>query len=105
MTGNRIRQLLSLTYEQRLFLLTLAGGLPAVIIALILLWFGDFSLRVQWTVTLFLVLCWLGFAAAVFNRVVYPLQTLSNLLAALREGDYSIRGRRGRIDDALGEVF
>ena len=33
-----------------------------------------------------------------------PLQTLSNLLAALREGDYSIRGSGARIDDALGDV-
>jgi two-component system nitrogen regulation sensor histidine kinase NtrY len=38
------------------------------------------------------------------RRVVFPLQTLSNLLAALREGDYSIRGRHARNSDALGEV-
>lgn len=105
MTGNRIRNRFRLTYEHRLFVLTLAGGLPALMVALIVIWFGDFSTRVQWTVTLFLVACWIAFAAAVFNRVVYPLQTLSNLLAALREGDYSIRGRRGRVDDALGDVF
>ena len=105
MTGNRIGKLFRLTYEQRLFVLTLAGGLPALLVALLVLWFGDFSDGMQWTLTIVLVACWLGFAAVVFNRVVYPLQTLSNLLAALREGDYSIRGRRGRIDDALGEVF
>ena len=29
---------------------------------------------------------------------------MSNLLAALREGDYSIRARGARVDDALGEV-
>jgi len=34
--------------------------------------------------------------------VARPLQTLSNLLAALREGDFSIRGRHSRNDDALG---
>ncbi|MBO0860066.1 MAG: PAS domain-containing sensor histidine kinase, partial [Chloracidobacterium sp.] len=37
-------------------------------------------------------------------RVVTPLQTLSNLLAALREGDYSIRGRATKKDDPLGDV-
>jgi two-component system, NtrC family, nitrogen regulation sensor histidine kinase NtrY len=36
---------------------------------------------------------------------VRPLQTMSNLLAALREGDYSIRARGARADDALGEVL
>jgi two-component system nitrogen regulation sensor histidine kinase NtrY len=30
---------------------------------------------------------------------------VSNLLAAVREGDYSIRGRHARLDDALGEVM
>jgi two-component system, NtrC family, nitrogen regulation sensor histidine kinase NtrY len=34
--------------------------------------------------------------------VVRPLQTLSNLLAALLEGDYSIRSRGATTDDALG---
>ena len=36
------------------------------------------------------------------ERVVRPLQTISNLLAALREGDYSIRARGANADDALG---
>ena len=48
---------------------------------------------------------WLGFAMAVRERVVFPLQTLSNLLGALREGDFSVRGRSPRPDDALGEVM
>jgi two-component system, NtrC family, nitrogen regulation sensor histidine kinase NtrY len=48
---------------------------------------------------------WLGFAFAVRERVVFPLQTLSNLLGALREGDYSVRGRSPKPDDALGEVM
>ncbi|MGH9845502.1 MAG: sensor histidine kinase, partial [Blastocatellia bacterium] len=46
---------------------------------------------------------WLGCAFALRERVVMPLQTLSNLLAALREGDYSIRGRMVN-DDPLGDV-
>ena len=39
------------------------------------------------------------------RRVVRPLQTLSNLLAALREGDFSIRARGARRGDPLGEVL
>lgn len=34
-----------------------------------------------------------------------PLQTLSNLLTAIREGDYSFRARTPTSDDALGDVF
>ena len=46
-----------------------------------------------------------GCVIAVRERVVYPMQTLTNLLAALREGDYSLRSRRARRDDALGDVM
>jgi nitrogen fixation/metabolism regulation signal transduction histidine kinase len=52
-----------------------------------------------------IVCAWLGFAFAVRERVVFPLQTLSNLLGALREGDYSVRGRSPKPNDALGEVM
>jgi nitrogen fixation/metabolism regulation signal transduction histidine kinase len=48
---------------------------------------------------------WVGCAYAVRVKVRFPLQTLSNLLAAIREGDYSIRARGARYDDALGEVM
>ena len=46
------------------------------------------------------------FALALFLRkkAVYPLYTLSNLLEALREGDYSLRGAAARRHDAVGEV-
>jgi nitrogen fixation/metabolism regulation signal transduction histidine kinase len=38
------------------------------------------------------------------RRAVYPLYTLANLLEALREGDYSLRGSRAQRGDAIGEV-
>jgi len=60
---------------------------------------------VQWTLTVVIACVWWGFALAAQGRVVRPLQTLSNMLAALREGDFSIRARGARRDDALGEVI
>ena len=47
-------------------------------------------------------LVWLGAALALRERVIRPLQTLANLLGALREGDFSSRARGARGDDALG---
>ena len=73
--------------------------------ALLLLWTGDFSLRTQWTVTLVIALLWWIAAATLRARVVFPLQTVSNLLEALRENDFSIRARGARRDDPLGEVL
>jgi len=94
-----------LRHEHRIFLLALASGFPGTLVALVILWTGNFAPKVQWTLAVVIALCWLGFAGAVQGRVVRPLQTLSNLLAALREGDYSIRARGARRDDALGEVM
>ena len=94
-----------LSHQRRILLLALAAGLPAALVALIMLWTGDYTPKVQWTLTVLIAGCWLGFAAATQGWVVRPLQTLSNLLAALREGDFSIRVRGTRADDALGELI
>lgn len=94
-----------LTYERRIELLALAAGLPGSAIALVLLWFGSYSSQTAWTLTVVIVAGWLGFAISLRNRVVFSLQTLSNLLAAMREEDFSLRGRGARADDALGEVM
>jgi two-component system nitrogen regulation sensor histidine kinase NtrY len=94
-----------LSYEGRIVLLALLAGLPGSVTALWILWTQGFPARMQWTLTVLIVGAWLGFAFAVRERVVFPLQTLSNLLGALREGDFSVRGRSPRPDDALGEVM
>jgi nitrogen fixation/metabolism regulation signal transduction histidine kinase len=94
-----------LSHERRILLMAVTAGLPGSLVALTLLWTGDYTPKVQWTLTVLIVALWSGFALAVRRRVVFPLQTVSNLLAALREGDYSIRGRQARPDDALGEVM
>ncbi len=93
-----------LRYERRLTLMALMAALPAVVVAGVLLWIGPYESKTKWTVMLFVALFWLGFVLALNERVVRPLQTFSNLISALREGDYSIRARGARRDDALGEV-
>lgn len=72
---------------------------------ILLLATGHHPPRVLWTVGTIVVGVWLAAAAAVRARVVRPLQTLANLLAALREGDYSIRARGADLDDPLGLAF
>lgn len=92
-------------HEQRVALLALAAGLPAVAASLVILWWlGGYSSRVQWTLSVIIISVWWGCAAAVRERVASPLRTLANLLEALREGDYSIRARAARGEDALGDV-
>ena len=85
-------------------MMALFAGLPGSLLALGLVWFGDYTPRVQWTSTVLVVGLWWGIAFALQDTVVRPLQTLSNLLAALREEDFSFRARGGR-EDPLGEAM
>jgi two-component system nitrogen regulation sensor histidine kinase NtrY len=90
------------SHESRVLTGALGLGVPAVAVACWLLWTGDYPLRSQLTFTLIPVGAWLIGAFLLRERVARPLQTISNLLAALREGDYSIRARGASPDDALG---
>jgi nitrogen fixation/metabolism regulation signal transduction histidine kinase len=94
-----------LSYEHRILLLAVSAGLPGSAIAMILLWTGDYSSRTIWTLGMLIAGLWLGFAVSVRHRVAFSLQTVSNLLAAMREEDFSVRARGARRDDAMGEVM
>jgi nitrogen fixation/metabolism regulation signal transduction histidine kinase len=94
-----------LTHERRILLMSLAAAVPAVIVALTLLWMNDYAAKTRWTLSVLILFSWLGFSFALKTRVVRPLQTIANLLAALGEGDYSIRARGAQQPDALGEVL
>jgi nitrogen fixation/metabolism regulation signal transduction histidine kinase len=92
------------THEARVFLSAILLGLPGVVVALSLAWTDSHTPKVRWTLTVFVVGAWLGGSFALKEKVERPLQTISNLLAALREGDFSIRGRGARSGDALGDA-
>ena len=94
-----------LKHEHRIFWIALLAGLPAAAAAMALLWTGGYGDQTKWTVTAFTLAIWLGCSFSLIGKVRFPLQTISNLLAAIREGDYSIRARGGRREDALGEVI
>ena len=92
-------------HERKVFRLALLGGLPAVVVSLSLLMLGEYTAKVQWTLGVLIIATWIIVAAMLRESVVRPLQTLSNLLGALREGDYSIRARGADRDDPLGLAF
>jgi two-component system, NtrC family, nitrogen regulation sensor histidine kinase NtrY len=94
----------SLTFEERILLFALASGLPGTILTLLLVWLDPHSLKLRWTVTLIVLFLWTWLAMNLRERVVRPLQTLANLLSALREGDFSLRAREPKEWDALTQV-
>jgi nitrogen fixation/metabolism regulation signal transduction histidine kinase len=94
-----------LNYEARIYLGAIAVALPALLAFAIALERLDARPVLWWTLFVPLGLLTVGLAARLRNRVVFPLYTLSNLLEALREGDFSLRGTRARRGDAIGEVI
>jgi two-component system nitrogen regulation sensor histidine kinase NtrY len=91
--------------DTRVLILALLVGLPGVAATLGILWLGDYSLTARWSATIFLTLAWLTLTLVVRDAVVRPLGTLANMLAALREGDFSIRARVTEATDPLSLAY
>jgi two-component system nitrogen regulation sensor histidine kinase NtrY len=89
----------------RLVLIAAGAALPALALALGLLWLGPASPRLQWTGTLVALGSFAIGLAVLHARMVRPLQTIANLLAAMREGDFSLRARTLDPDDDVGLLY
>lgn len=93
-----------LSHGGRVFLYAVSAGTPALVLA----GWGLRRAGMPWDNTALalvaLSLVTIACASAARSTVERPLQTLANLLSALREEDYSFRARVGTRDDALGEV-
>jgi len=94
-----------LSHDRLIALYALLAGAPAVLATIVLLVDAGVSGKTFTTVLLAVGGAWLVFSAAAHNRVVRTLQTVANLLSALREGDFSVRGRGAHRDDPLGDVM
>ena len=96
---------MKLRYDRRIMLLTLAAGLPGTIAALVLLWIGGYSSQTILTILITIVIAWGVAASSIRHRILFPLQTMANLLEALRESDFSFRARGATRNDPLGETL
>jgi nitrogen fixation/metabolism regulation signal transduction histidine kinase len=89
---------------RRAWLYSLLLSLPALIFLCIFFFQRQLDLMpallVAACLLLYLALC----ASALVDSFVRPLQTLSNVVSSLREGDYSFRARGASTGDALGEL-
>jgi two-component system nitrogen regulation sensor histidine kinase NtrY len=91
-------------YERRLLLLALAAVAPGTIAALLLLWFQPWPVIGKVASAILLTLFAGQLVRRLRDRAVRPLQTIANLLSALREGDFSLRASPPEGSDALGQV-
>jgi nitrogen fixation/metabolism regulation signal transduction histidine kinase len=95
---------LNIAFQNRLALIALGSGLPATVIAVWFAWRYGPSPELRVIFVVLLLVFWVGCALAVRTRLIFPLQTLANLIEAVRCGDYTLRGRRAAPGDTLGEV-
>jgi two-component system, NtrC family, nitrogen regulation sensor histidine kinase NtrY len=94
-----------LGHDRTVAALVLAGGLPALLLAAILLWLMPWSGLVRGLLLGAAAAAWLAAARAARVRVARPLQVIANILAGLREGHFTRRAREEPgADDALGAV-
>jgi nitrogen fixation/metabolism regulation signal transduction histidine kinase len=92
-------------FERQIVVWSLAGGLVAILMAMGFVWTSGLSAQTKLTLTVLAVVPWVSFAFALREKTAFTLRTLSNLIGAVREKDYSLRLRGARRDDAMGEVI
>jgi two-component system, NtrC family, nitrogen regulation sensor histidine kinase NtrY len=93
-----------LSFERRLNLWLYLLGLPTLLLCWILLWQHSVDIPIQCIVMLALLAGWALGVSLVTEEITRPMQTLANVVAALREDDYSFRARGGQRNDALGDL-
>ncbi|MDQ3069464.1 MAG: ATP-binding protein [Acidobacteriota bacterium] len=93
--------------EATITLLVLAGGFPATAALMFIIWshWSPVGQEMQWTLTVIVLAFYLGAAAAANQMVIRSLQVITNLLGALREGDYSIRGTGAKAGSSVDLVM
>ena len=93
-----------LLYEKRILLFAILAALPGVAFGTTLVWTRDWTRDINIYLTVLEFLLWVVLTLALLDQIVRPLQTLANVVGALREEDYSFRARGAAPNDALGEL-
>ena len=93
-----------LSFERRLRLWLYLLGLPALAACWALLWQHEVAASMQAIALLGFAAVWAFAVSLLTEEIVRPLQTLANVVAALREDDYSFRARGARRNDAMGDL-
>jgi nitrogen fixation/metabolism regulation signal transduction histidine kinase len=89
---------------RRAWLYCLLLTLPALALAAVFVYLKDLSVAPALLLSGCMLLYLLVVASALVEALIRPLQTLSNVVSSLREGDYSFRARGAGSDDAFGEL-
>src|ERR1700739_1262592 len=89
---------------RRAWLYCLFLSMPTFLFAAILIYRAHISLAPGILISCCLLLYLALIAGALIESLIRPMQTLSNVVASLREGDYSFRARAASVRDPMGEL-
>jgi two-component system nitrogen regulation sensor histidine kinase NtrY len=98
------RNLSRAPFERRIILMCALLTLPGLLAAGILVWLQPWALESKLILLGGELFVCLVVAAALHDYIVRSLQTMANVVGALREEDYSVRARLPVPNDALGEL-
>src|SRR6476619_5859538 len=91
-------------FERRIIRSSLWLAIPGLLTSGVLIWLQDWAIESKLALLFAeIVVCGL-IVAALHDQIIRPLQTLANVVGALRDEDYSFRARLAVPDDALGEL-
>src|SRR5207248_806321 len=93
-----------LLYERRISLFAFLVALPGLLVSGIFIWLQGWTLESKLALMFAILFVWWLLAMALQEQTTRPLQTLSNVISALREEDYSFRARNASPNDVLGEL-
>ena len=85
-------------------LFALLVALPGPLVGGVFIWLQLWTLESKFALMFTVLFLWWLLAMALQEQTTRPLQTLANVISALREEDYSFRARGAATDDALGEL-
>lgn len=89
---------------RRLYWAAVFAIMPTLITALVLLWQLTLSFYAKILISSFLLITSVGFVWFLHTQLVYQLRNLSNLVEGIRLGDFTLRGKLRKSDDAFSEL-
>ena len=93
-----------LSFEAQIVLVALAAALPSCAALMVILWTADFQAKVVYGLAALTLVCLIAGLVVLRRKLIFQLQTVSNVVSALREGDFSIRARGSTRGKGLAEI-
>ena len=91
-------------FGYRMLFSVFAAGLPASALCLILLWTNQYSFDHKLEGTAFVLFSWLALSFSAYEKFIYSVRALANVVGSLKEEDFSMRAAHAIQDNGLGDL-